>query len=242
MLIILGDAAKKVPQFQWDVSIEKIATLNPDIIFISEWNVGDAEERCTAAGNVTATFCSMGAKYTIEIVQNNLLMVADALNKTEKAKELIATMNERIASLKARVLSAGLDKKTVSIMRVRPNEYEFATPMAPVMIQSVGLTVPKGQFSPYPTPDDFDWSGANISLENLDKAQADYLFITVDLDNNGALEALQNNPLFPTLPSVKNNQIFLVETGVWNSFDYIANNTVLDQIEKLIIEPAEKAN
>lgn len=241
----LGDAANGVQQIPYGdsgVSIEAIAALNPDLILVREWEAGAKEERCAAASNVAATYCYTMTKRTIEQAQDNLLKVADALNKTAEAEQLVATMDARIASLKARVLSLGLDEKTVSIMRVRPTRYEFGLYMASIMVQSVGLTIPQGQFTPYPTPDDYDSSGENVSLENLDITQADYLFLSVDLDNDGQLEALQNNPLYPTLPSVKNNQVFVGQTGVWNSFDYFAMNTVLNYIEEFIIEPAEKAS
>lgn len=241
----VGDAVKDVQQIPYGddgVSIETIATLNPDLILVREWEAGAKEERCKAASNIAATYCYTMTKRTIKQAQDNLLKVADALNKTEEAEQLIATMDARITALKARVLSVGLDEKTVSIMRVRPNRYEFGLFMASVMVQSVGLTIPEGQYTPYPTPDNYDSSGENISLENLDKTQADYLFLSVDLDNDGQLEALQNNPLYPTLPSVKNNQVFIGQTGVWNSFDYLAMNRILDWIEEFIVIPAEQAS
>lgn len=240
-----GDAVKDVQQIPYGddgVSVETIATLDPDLILVREWEAGAKEEKCKAASNIAATYCYTMTKRTIKQAQDNLLGVADALNKNEEAAELIATMDARIASMKERVLAQGLDKKTVSIMRIRPSRYEFGLYMASVMVQSVGLTIPEGQYAPYPTPADYDSSGEKVSLENLDVTQADYLFLSVDLDNDGQLEALQNNPLYPLLPSVKNNQVFIGQTGVWNSFDYLAMNTVLDYIEDNIIEPAEKAN
>lgn len=241
----VGDTVNDVeliPYGDEGVSVEAIATFNPDIILIREWQAGAKEEKCNAASNIAATYCYTMTKRTIEQAQDNLLAVADALNKTEEAEQLIATMDARIASLKERVLSLGLDEKTVSIMRIRPSRYEFGLYMASVMVQSVGLTIPEGQYAPYPTPADYDSSGEDVSLENLDVTQADYLFLSVDLDNDGQLEALQNNPLYPTLPSVQNNQVFIGQTGVWNSFDILAMNTVLDYIEEFIIEPAEQAN
>lgn len=231
-----------IPYGDEGVSVEAIATFNPDIILIREWQAGAKEEKCNAASNIAATYCYTMTKRTIEQAQDNLLKIADALNKTEEAEQLIATMDARIASLKSRVLSLGLDEKTVSIMRVRSNSYYFGLYMASVMVQSVGLTIPEGQYAPYPTPADYDSSGEDISLENLDVTQADYLFLSVDLDNDGQLDALQNNPLYPTLPSVINDQVFIGQTGVWNSFDILAMNTVLDYIEEFIIEPAEQAN
>lgn len=237
----LGDAAKNIPQFEWQVAIEKIAELNPDMIISREWDIGAVEERCKLAANIVPTYCYLQTNGSIKLAQENLLKVADALNKTEKAKELIATMDERIASLKSRVLSLGLDKKTVLLMRVRPSGYHFALTNADVLIHAIGLTIPEGQYTPFPRPDDWDGSGTDVSLENLDKTQSDYLFLSVDMDNDGQLEALQNNPLYPTLPAVRNNQVFVGQTGVWNSFDYFAMNTILDYLEESIIIPAEKS-
>lgn len=241
----MGDLANGVDQLSYGdegVSIETIATYDPDLIIIREWRAGAKEERCGLAGEVTSTFCYTGEKYTIEIVHNILRNTASALNKTDEAGEIIATMNTRIADLKSRVEALGLDEQTVSVIRIRPDEYEFAGPMAPMMIRAVGLTVPEGQYVPYPEPEDFDWDQMALSLENLDRIGADYLFINVDLDNDGKLDALQSNPLYPILPAVQNDQVFLVETGVWNSFDVLAMNTVLDQIEEFVITPAEQTN
>lgn len=224
------------------VSIETIATYDPDLIIIREWQVGAEEEHCGLATNVTSTFCDTGEKYTIEIVHDILRNIASPLNRSEEAEEIIATMNARIADRKSRVEALELDEKTVSVMRIRSDDYEFALPTAPMMIRSVGLTVPEGQYILYPEPDKFDWDQQEVSLENLDIVSADYLFINVDLDNDGKLDALQKNPLYPMLPSVQNDQVFLVETGVWNSFDVLAMNTVLNQIEEFVIIPAEQAN
>lgn len=241
----LGDAALgavAIPIGDNGVSMETIAGHSPDLIVIRGWLGEWNDERCKLAINVASVYCYEQNKDSLEGAYSNLTKLAAALNKSDEADALIAAMDDRIAALKARVEAVGLDERTISIVRIFSDKYKFASGLETIMFRAVGLSVPASEVRPDPEPEDFSWSIFEFSLENLDIVQSDIVFLETDKDNNGRLDELMSNPLYPTLPAVENNQIFHVETGIWNSFDFFSLNIMLDQIEEFVIIPAEQAN
>ncbi|MBL1421622.1 MAG: iron-siderophore ABC transporter substrate-binding protein [Alphaproteobacteria bacterium] len=234
----LGDRMDGVKQISWGddgPSVEEIASLNPDLVVSRGGNsYGNFnEERCNNYAQISATYCFFFAWETVEEMHANLNSVADALNKKDEAAELIEKYDRRIASLKARVEATDLVNKTIAVLRIRPSGYQYRNGQEGILIKAIGLKLPADQMDPKA-----EFEGA-ISLENLDVIQADIIFVQVDPGMDDKLKAMQDNPLYASLPAVKNNQVFMANTGVWNSFDFIAQHTVMDELEKFLIIPAE---
>lgn len=148
---------------------------------------------------------------------------------------MIVEYENRIEELRQRVAATDLVNQTVLAIRVRQSGYEFRVGQETILLKAIGLQLPEGQMDPEPE----DSSHLQISLENLDVIDADALFVSVDTGFEDELALLQANPLYSTLPAVRNGKVFFVETGVWNSFDFIAAHVAMDEIERLLIEPAE---
>lgn len=234
----LGDRMDGVGQISWGddgPDVEEIANLDPDLVVSRGGNsYGNFnEERCTNYAQIAPTYCFFFAWQTVEEMHSNMESVAIALNKSEEGARLIGEYDARIAALKARVLATDLPNQTVAVMRIRPSGYQFRNGQEGILIKAIGLQLPDGQMDPNA---DFD---SKISLENLDIIQADALFVQVDPGMDAEFKAMQDNPLYASLPAVKNNRVFLANTGAWNSFDFIAQHQVMDELEKFLIVPAE---
>lgn len=236
----LGNHMDGIGQISWGddgPDVEEIANLDPDLVISRGGNsYGNFnEERCVNYAQIAPTYCFYFAWQTVEEMHANMESVAIALNKSEEGAKLIAEYDARIAALKARVEATDLPNQTIAVMRIRPSGYQFRNGQEGILIKAIGLKLPKEQMDPN---GDFD---NDISLENLDVIQADAIFVQVDPGMNAELKAMQDNPLYSTLPAVKNDRVFMANTGVWNSFDFIAQHQVMDELEAFLIVPAEQA-
>lgn len=214
-------------------SAETIASYDPDLIIGRTGNGGWNEDRCAQFPNISSGYCYKYVYNSLEDLETNLLNIADALNLKDEAHELISQQNARIDTLRARVEATGLSNQLVSIIRVGDDQYTFRIAKEAIAFKELGINLPEDQMDPTET-----WE-IPFSLENLDIAQADIIFVMVDQGVEEQLVALQENPLYATLPAVNNGQIFFVDTGIWIGGDFISENLVFDQIEELLIAPAE---
>lgn len=214
-------------------SAETIASYDPDLIIGRTGNGGWNEDRCAQFPNISSGYCYKYVYNSLEDLETNLLNIADALNLKDEAHELISQQNARIDTLRARVEATGLSNQLVSIIRVGDDQYTFRIAKEAIAFKELGINLPEDQMDPTET-----WE-IPFSLENLDIAQADIIFVMVDQGVEEQLVALQENPLYATLPAVNNDQIFFVDTGIWIGGDFISENLVFDQIEELLIAPAE---
>lgn len=237
----LGDRMDGVEQISWGddgPSIEEIGSLNPDLIVSRGGNVfgNFNEERCEKYAEVSPTYCFHFAWQTLEEMRTNLNSIADGLNRSDEAAIVLAEYDERIDALRTRVEATNLTDLTVAVIRVSTWGYHYRNQQEGILIKAVGMHLPEDQMDP---SGEFD---AELSLENLDIIQADAIFVEVDPGFEGEFKAMEDNPLYATLPAVQNDRVFLVSTGVWNSFDIIAQHRVMDDLEKFLVVPAEEAN
>lgn len=227
------DGIEVVP---FGASAEKIASYDPDLVIGRTGSGGWNEDRCAQFSKVTSGYCYKYVYNSLEDLESNLLHVADALNLKDKATELISEQTARIAGLHERVSATGLSDQRVSVIRVGDDNYSFRIAKEAIAFKELGINLPEGQMNPTET-----WE-IPFSLENLDIAQADVVFVMADQGVEEQLAALQDNPLYATLPAVRNEKIYFVDTGVWIGGDFISENLVLDQIEERLIVPAEQTN
>ncbi|MNP67362.1 Periplasmic binding protein [compost metagenome] len=75
----------------------------------------------------------------------------------------------------------------------------------------------------------------SISLEKLATLDADYIFL-VNSDTATGSEALKD-PVWGTIPAVKNNQVFQFDkTKSWLYSGAVANSMIIDDVLKSIVK------
>lgn len=138
--------------------------------------------------------------------------LAEALGKTDAATTWLADYDRKAAEAKARF--GGNAGAEVSIVRWNPQGPGVMQTghFASLVAADLGLNRPPGQQEP-----GFAHS-APLSLENLAKADGDWLFLgTLNADGRQALAAAQASPAYAQLGAVRNKKVVAVDGTVWTS-------------------------
>jgi iron complex transport system substrate-binding protein len=75
-----------------------------------------------------------------------------------------------------------------------------------------------------------------ISLEELEKADGDILFVTTfSRTGKKFLEKKQKEPLWKTLKAVKKNQVYYVDYMAWAATNMLGTDAVIDDLFKYLV-------
>ncbi|MGW3243913.1 ABC transporter substrate-binding protein [Streptomyces sp. NPDC001070] len=202
------------------LNLEAIAALRPDLILGSQLRAADSYDELS---QIAPTVFSIRPGFTWK---QNYLLNAAALDKTAQAKANLAAYEKKAQALGAKL---GADKPTVSMVRYMPegkirlyaNDSFIGT-----ILKDVGIPRPKNQ--------DIEDLAAEISAENIDQADADYIFTGVYGDPKATDRTkAQGNPLWKNLKAVKDGHAFDVPDETWYlGLGVTAANAVLDDLEK----------
>lgn len=165
--------------------------------------------------------------------QGHLLFLGEVFNKQNEAQTLINTFNTRLAEFRNAYAAKG-ENATIAIIRSRPdaftvyaNDY-FITDL----VKAAGLEFASGVTD---VP-----SGQNISLEEIDILNGDYLFVM--LRNDREAETFQNakgGPLWQFLPAVQNEQAYQVNWSVWVAgWNAVGAQLVIDDLFYYLLDGA----
>lgn len=205
-------------------NLERITTLNPDLILTSQ-RLG--EESYTLLAQIAPTV----AFDVDEMTEWRSLtrLCAEALGKSDVAEKLSADYDAKLAQLDDQV-SQDLADIEASVVFVSPGQMRtFGKATFPgSVLADAGLSRP---------PSQAEGLGVNnISLEVLEQIDGDVMFILTpqsDTELAADIEAeiarTQASPLWPQLQAVQNDQVY--EAGPhWAIGSYIAANLMLDDL------------
>jgi iron complex transport system substrate-binding protein len=160
--------------------------------------------------------------------QENFRIHASALGKEAEAEQLLAAYDAHVAEVRA-VLGDALDSTTISIIRFRPGQVRLYLKNSFIgcILQDVGL--------PRPPAQDKDVFSAEISIEQMQDADADYIFVTGYDVEDSERAAFLESPLWQTLSAVQNNHVIDVDDDYWIAgLGVQAANLVLDDLAALL--------
>jgi iron complex transport system substrate-binding protein len=196
--------------------VEKIATLEPDLILSND---RADEALLTQLRAITTVVTTNGGS---ELWKEDLGILADAVGKREDADGLLATY-EKNASDWAEERGSGA---VVSLVRGRNDEYILTGPssLSGSVVEDAGLTRPDGQqFT--------DTANHDLSVENTDQLDADYLFYSFD----GGAESLTGSVSWSSLEVVKDGHAYAVDMDAWFlNASLVAAEYVLDDLKHRI--------
>ncbi|MFE3741454.1 ABC transporter substrate-binding protein [Streptomyces sp. NPDC059096] len=183
-----------------DPNLETIANIKPDLILmnIAGKNAKGLYKALTAVAPTVAT------QGTGLYWKQDFLLVADGLGRTEQARAYLDRFHTDAAAL-----GDSLDKPvTLSFLRLNGDRLRvFGVPSFTGSIaEDAGLGRPESQR--------FDKTSQNISNEQLDRADADWIFYGVQGDAAKAAE-LTKAPLWPTLSAVAGRTAIPVDDDVF---------------------------
>ncbi|PIB04084.1 ABC transporter substrate-binding protein, partial [Streptomyces sp. HG99] len=185
-----------------NLNLEAIAALQPDLILGSQLRAADKYDELS---QIAPTIFSLRPGFTWK---ENYLLNAAALDKTAQAKEKLAAYEDKAEALGKKL---GTDKPTVSMVRYLPDGvirlYANASFIGTIL-KDTGIPRPKNQ--------DIEDLAAEISAENIDQADADYIFTGVYGDPKATDKSTaQNNPLWKNLGAVKAGHAYDVPDETW---------------------------
>lgn len=184
------------------LNLEAIAALKPDLILGSQLRAADKYDELS---KIAPTVFSVRPGFTWK---ENYLLNAAALDRTAEAKEKLAAYAAKADALGKKL---GADKPTVSMVRYMPDGvvrlYANASFIGTIL-KDVGVPRPKNQ--------DIEDLAAEISAENIDQADADYIFTGVYGDPKATDKSkAQGNPLWKNLSAVKAGHAYDVPDETW---------------------------
>ncbi|MDX3352745.1 iron-siderophore ABC transporter substrate-binding protein [Streptomyces sp. ME01-24h] len=202
------------------LNLEAIAALKPDLILGSQLRAADSYDELS---QIAPTVFSIRPGFTWK---ENYLLNAAALDRTAQAEANLAAYKKKAQELGTKL---GADKPIVSMVRYMPegkirlyaNDSFIGT-----ILKDVGIPRPKNQ--------DIEDLAAEISAENIDQADADYIFTGVYGDPKATDKSkAQGNPLWKNLKAVKDGHAFDVPDETWYlGLGVTAANAVLDDLEQ----------
>ncbi|MCL6738485.1 ABC transporter substrate-binding protein [Streptomyces neyagawaensis] len=206
------------------LNLEAIAALKPDLILGSQLRAADKYDELS---KIAPTVFSVRPGFTWK---ENYLLNAAALDRTAEAKDELASYKAKADALGKKL---GADKPTVSMVRYMPDGvvrlYANASFIGTIL-KDVGVPRPKNQ--------DIEDLAAEISAENIDQADADYIFTGVYGDPKATDKSkAQGNPLWKNLSAVKAGHAYDVPDETWYlGLGVTAADEVLGDLESYLSE------
>lgn len=198
--------------------VEKIATLEPDLILSND---RADEALLTQLRGITTVVTTNGGS---ELWKEDLGILADAVGKREEADDLLAAYEKNASDWAD---NRGNDA-VVSLVRGRNDEYILTGPssLSGSVVEDASLTRPDGQrFS--------DTANHDLSVENTDQLDADYLFYSFD----GGAESLTDSASWRNLEVVKDGNAYAVDMDAWFlNASLVAAQYILDDLKDRIGE------
>jgi iron complex transport system substrate-binding protein len=205
-----------------NLNLEAIAGLKPDLILGSQLRAADKYDELS---KIAPTVFSIRPGFTWK---ENYLLNAAALDKTAEAKAKLAAYDKKVKELDAKL---GAKKPTVSMVRYLPDGvirlYANASFIGTIL-KDAGIPRPKNQ--------DIEDLAAEVSAENIDQADADYIFTGVYGDVKATDKSrAQGNPLWKNLKAVKAGHAYDVPDETWYlGLGVTAADEVLADLEKYL--------
>jgi iron complex transport system substrate-binding protein len=233
-------AVGSVAQFNF----EAIAELKPDLI-LTYASGGNNPESVAIMERIAPVYFVgyAGAEW-----KTTFRNVANALNLQEDAERILTDFDEHAAEIKSRLYDAGYEDATFSIVRWQGSNASLILKELPpgMALEAIGLARPPAQ--------DTEGRGHSepISLENLDDADADYMFFgtlggssvgnpvaggTADVSGAElAYAEAQGVPGFTQLKAYRDGNVILVDGSLWTSTGGpLLMRGIIDAVEEALL-------
>jgi iron complex transport system substrate-binding protein len=203
-------------------SLEKIALVNPDLIL----GIDSVELYYQQLSAIAPTVLVDFGKEVTPSYKNHLRSLAQLVGQEDKAEEVLNQYQKRIETLQE-LIGNRLKELEISIIF-----YSASTFWAPTTNDALFSEVLKDvgvRFKPILLGKE-RWT--TFSIEVINQYDADILFVG-DGDNRTSSFFLQN-PIISSLEAAQNNQLYVVDSYVWQGGGPLAMNKVLDDLYKYL--------
>ncbi|MBP2402597.1 putative siderophore-binding lipoprotein YfiY precursor [Streptomyces netropsis] len=206
-----------------NLNLEAINELKPDLILGSKLR---AEKNYKDLSKIAPTVFSVRPGFTWK---ENYLLNAAALDKTADAKKQLDAYGAKAKQLGEDI---GDKKPTITMLRYLPQFTRLYAQQSFIgtILKDTGLPRPKNQQA--------DKLAEEISPENIDQADADWIFTGVYGDpDKTKRDSAQDNPLWKNLKAVKDGRAKDVQDETWYlGLGVTAANSVLDDLRGYLVK------
>ncbi|WP_327699421.1 ABC transporter substrate-binding protein [Streptomyces sp. NBC_00459] len=191
-------------------NLELIASLKPDLILSSKVRHEAIYSKLGAIAPTVFTETTGG------VWKQNLKVHAEALGLETEAAARLKEYETRAKALGEAIKAK--DKGTMptaSVVRfiAGPTRLYQSNSYSGVVLGDIGLVRPKSQVSTDP-----EVTMKDVSPEQIDRADADLIFVTAaDTEDKTQKQQVVTNPVWKSLPAVKNGKVFEVPDEIWMS-------------------------
>lgn len=210
-----------------NVNVEAILKLKPDLIIGNKMRQEKIYEQLSA---IAPTVFEETLRGDWKV---NFELIAKAVNKEEKGKQVLADYEQRIKNIQE---AAGDKlKQEVSIVRFMAGDVRIyqKDSFSGIILEDIGFARP-------PSQDVNAFAEKGVSKERIPEMDGDILFYFTYEKGDGKASALEeewiNDPLFQNLEVAKAGKVYKVDDAIWNTAGgVIAANLMLDDIEKYFL-------
>ncbi|MEH2206148.1 MAG: iron-siderophore ABC transporter substrate-binding protein [Nostoc sp.] len=205
-------------------NLEAILQLKPDLIVGVDWYKPIYPLLSKIAPTVLG-------KIDFPNWEDHFSFVAEALGKQEAEKALVDRYYQRIEQLKLALGTRYQDKK-ISFIYIGSGRISIDAK------NSFAGSILNDALLPRPASQNIDspYGAIDVSLEELEKADGDILFVTTY--SSGGKEFLaekRQEPLWKSLKAVRENHVYYVDFMSWAATNMLGTDVVIDDLFKYLV-------
>ncbi|ART75422.1 ABC transporter substrate-binding protein [Sutcliffiella horikoshii] len=210
---------------QASIDLEKILSLNPDLILIDDYVASQVyEDLNKIAPTIVIGTEDPDAQNDPDYWQEDFLKIAEIYGKTELAEKKIKELDQKVAAAKEEI--SKLESKNLAFLRIRKDAIqlyaESGHPMNSLLYKDLGF-MPSDLTDPEERKD--------LSLEVVPDMNADYIFLQVDSSGGpDNLSTIKESPLWQGLSAVKNNNVEETDFWIYKGWGVIGRTQIIDEV------------
>lgn len=209
-------------------NLEKIAQLQPDLILGTKINLGGIYRRLS---RIAPTILSEGSGRSGNW-QSNLRLYADALGRSDTARELLQNYEQQVGQLKQELGDTGEIVVSVVITGQGRVGFYTANSFAGSILQDLGFNRPAIQTNAR------RWAKM-VSREDLDSLDGDVIFLIHNQELADSLnrQEFASDPIWSQLKAVEQGRIYEVNAEAWTvGRNILAARQILDDVAQALLE------
>ncbi|MCW3791531.1 AraC family transcriptional regulator [Paenibacillus sp. LS1] len=208
-------------------NVEVVSDLEPDLIIVPDYT----------STEVIGTYEKIAPTITVAWggdpdVINTLRTMGEIMDRKEEAEKWIAAFEDKLKGIRDE-LNINIEPGTTAMSFVIYNKEvllggEGGT-LGKLIYQDFGFDMPE-QYKAYAD------GGTVLSLEKLADKPADYFFTQMDDEEMEQMMELFKEPVYQSIPAIKNHRIINVSRNYWNYGPYLVDkglDSLIEQVSKL---------
>lgn len=193
-----------------EFDLEKIASLKPDVVLANNpLNMKDIAGIEGIGSQIILTHAN-----SVSDIQDQITLFGEMIQKQDKAKELVAGIEQKVADIKAETVDS---KTRVLLIYGAPGTYMAALPnsLSGNLLELVGG---ENIASDYPAIEKYP-QYAQLNTERIVEANPEYIFLMTHADpsavKEGFINEMAQNPAWNSIDAVKNERIEILPADLF---------------------------